>query len=61
MRERIKGPIKTTNSNLIQSFLRILHALMQPFYSTDFVDPIKDEVITNLTTWAPNFFWFALI
>ncbi|EAY19693.1 Dynein heavy chain family protein [Trichomonas vaginalis G3] len=61
VRERLKEPIKTTNSNLIQSLLRLFHALIQPFYSPDPVDPIKDDAMANITKWAPHFFWFAMI
>lgn len=61
LRERIKEPMPTTNSNIIQSLLRIFHSLAQPFYSPDAVDPIKDDVLENLKNWSPHFFWFSLI
>jgi len=61
LRERMKEPIPTTNSNIIQSFLRIIHSLMQPYYSASHEDPIKDDIISKITKYAPHYFWFALI
>ena len=51
----------TTNSNVIQSFFRIYHSLIQPFYSPEVQDHIKDEDIRNNSKYSPYFFSFSLI
>jgi dynein heavy chain len=61
MREKMKEPMRTTDSNIIQSSFRIFHSLIQPFYSPDPVDQIKEDVLTNITKYTSELFWFSLI
>ncbi|OHT02341.1 Dynein heavy chain family protein [Tritrichomonas foetus] len=61
LRDKLKEPMPTTNSNIIQSFFRIYHSLIQPFYSPDPIDHIKEDVIANIAKYSPSYFWFSLI
>lgn len=61
LRTQLKEPMPTTNSNIVQSFFRIYHSLIQPFYSPEAIDHIKDEVIANIAKYSPFYFWFALV
>jgi dynein heavy chain len=61
MREKLKEPMRTSNSNIVQSFFRIIHSIIFPLYSPDPQDKIKDEVLAKIKAYLPKYFWFALI
>jgi dynein heavy chain len=61
MREKMKEPMRTTDSNIIQSSFRIFHSLVQAFYSPDAVDPIKDDLLANIGKFAVQLFWFGIV
>jgi dynein heavy chain len=59
MRENLNKPMR--NSNIVQSFFRIIHSIIFPLYSQDSQERIKDDILQKIHSYLPKYFWFALI